>query len=127
MTNIPEISQAEFLILRVIWKNGWQSVREVHDALTAQTRWAYTTTKTTMDRMAKKGLLQRDSLHGIYVYNSMITKTQGLVKWVRFFANSILETDYSNVVTMLGKTGSLSREETDELRLLLEMERETDD
>jgi len=123
MSNIPEISQSEFHILQTLWKNGEQSVREVHDSLSAKTGWAYTTTKTTMDRMSKKGLLQRDSFHGVFVYKPLITKSQGMVKWVHFFADGILETDYSSVVTMFSKTGALSEDEIVELRSLLEKER----
>lgn len=123
MNNIPEISRAEFLILRSIWKNGRQSVREVHDSLSPETGWAYTTTKTIMDRMSKKGLLERESFHGVFIYKALVSKSQGLVKWVHFIADGILETDYSDVVTMFSKTGALSEEEIDELRSLLEKEK----
>jgi len=126
MTSIPEISQSEFHILQTLWKTGEQSVREVHDALSAKTGWAYTTTKTIMDRMSKKRLLQRESFHGVFIYKPLISKSQGLVKWVHFFADRILETDYSSVVSMFGKTGSLSDDEIDELRALLEKEKDGD-
>ena len=126
MKRIPEISTAEFQILRALWKNGAQSVREVHDALISKTNWAYSTTKTTMDRMTKKGLLERNSFHGIFLYKAMISKSQGLVKWVRFFADGLLETDYAQVVTMFSQTGSLSEKEIQELQSLLEQNDEVE-
>jgi len=125
MTILPEISTAEFQILRVLWKNDAQSVREVHDLISAKTGWAYSTTKTTMDRMSKKGLLERQSFHGVFIYKPLISKSQGMVKWVRFFADGVLETDYSNVITMFNQTGSLTDQEIAELRALLEDEEDT--
>ena len=127
MTILPEISTAEFQILRVLWKNDAQSVREVHDLIAAKTGWAYSTTKTTMDRMSKKGLLERQSFHGVFIYRSLISKSQGMVKWVRFFADGVLETDYSNVITMFNQTGSLTEQEIAELKILLEDEEENKD
>jgi len=127
MTILPEISTAEFQILRVLWKNDAQSVREVHDLIAAKTGWAYSTTKTTMDRMSKKGLLDRQSFHGVFIYRSLISKSQGMVKWVRFFADGVLETDYSNVITMFNQTGSLTEQEIAELKILLEDEEENKD
>ena len=119
MPTLPEISTAEFQILRVLWKNDAQSVREVHDLIAAKTSWAYSTTKTTMDRMSKKGLLERESFHGVFIYRPLISKSQGMVKWVLFFADGVLETDYSNVVSMFNETGSLTESEIEELRALL--------
>lgn len=119
MAQIPEISAAEFQILKILWKHGDQSVREVHNELSKISGWAYSTTKTTMDRMSKKGLLERQSFHGVFIYKSLVSKSEGLVKWVRFIADGILETDYSNVVSMFSQSGTLSESEIEELRALL--------
>jgi BlaI family transcriptional regulator, penicillinase repressor len=127
MSPIPEISAAEFQILKVLWKYGAQSVREVHDKTQPTTAWAYSTTKTTMDRMVKKELLQRQSFHGVFIYKHLISKSQGLVKWVRFFADGVLETDYSNVVSMFSQNGTLSASEIKELQALLETNEEAVD
>ena len=60
--DLPELTRAEYDILRVLWKAGKLTVREVHDQITGTTGWAYTTTKTMMDRMVKKDLLKREDL-----------------------------------------------------------------
>lgn len=59
--SLPDLTKAEFNILRIIWKSGKLSVREVHDQVTATHDWAYSTTKTMMDRMARKHLLVREN------------------------------------------------------------------
>lgn len=126
MTLLPEISAAEFRVLKTLWKKHPLSVREVHDTISATTGWAYSTTKTTMDRMVKKGLLQRASFHGVFIYHPLVTKSYGMAKWVRFVAEGLLDTDYARVVSMFSANGALTDSEAEELLQLLENDGEAD-
>ena len=121
--NLPELSKSEYDILRILWKTGRQTVREVHDELLPTSGWAYTTTKTMMDRMVKRGLLARKEFHGIYLYEPKITRPVGLARLVQFFADRVLETDTQSVVAMFAQTGAITPEEIEELEKILEEER----
>lgn len=115
----PDLSQAEYDILNSLWKRGQQTVREVHDQLQSTRGWAYTTTKTTMDRMAAKGLLERVEFHGIFLYRPLISRPVGLARLVQFFADRVLETDSAAVVSLFARSGSISAEEMRELEKIL--------
>jgi len=117
-TTLPDLSKAEYEVLRVLWKDKSCSVRELHDKLT--NGWAYSTTKTVMDRMVKKGLLNRENLHGAFVYKALISRPAGLARMVSFFAKRVLEQDAASVVAMFANSQSLSTEEKDELSALVE-------
>lgn len=116
----PALSRAEYDILQVLWRNGRQSVREVHDQLAESTGWAYSTTKTMMDRMSGKTLLERKNFHGVFLYEPLIDRPTGLVRFVEFFANRVLQTDYASVVSLFTKNESLSETEVEELTKMLE-------
>ena len=120
--DILELSKAEYDILRILWKEGRLTVREVHDQVYDIHKWAYTTTKTMMDRMIKKGLLEREKYHGIFLYRPLISRPAGLARMVRFFADRVLETDIGSVVSIFAKSNTLSAEEIEELERLLEEE-----
>jgi len=120
--DIPELSKAEYDILRILWKDGRLTVREVHDQVYSIHNWAYTTTKTMMDRMIKKGLLAREKYHGIYLYKPLISRPTGLARMVRFFADRVLETDIGSVVSIFAKSNTLSADEIEELEQLLKEE-----
>ena len=120
--HLPELSKSEYDILRIFWKMGRQTVREVHDELLPTSGWAYTTTKTMMDRMVKKGLLARKDFHGIYLYEPKITRPVGLARLVQFFADRVLETDTQSVVAMFAQSGAITPEEIEELEKILEEE-----
>lgn len=119
MTIIPDLSRAEFDILRIMWKSGRLSIREVHDSLQETYNWAYSTTKTMMDRMVKKGLLTREEFHRVFLYKPLISRPQGMAKWVEFVADRVLEMDQGTVVSLFARNKVLTKEEIDELTKLL--------
>ncbi len=115
----PDLSRPEFDVLRTLWRLKRASVREVHDALVEETAWAYTTTKTVMDRMAAKGLLERKSLHGVAVYEPRVSKAAGMAKWVNFFASRVLESDVGLVLSLVKDSGTVTSAEMKELERLV--------
>lgn len=120
--DLVDLSRAEYDILRILWKGGELSVREVHDQLQSAYNWAYTTTKTMMDRMVGKGLLRRDSFHGVYLYKPLITRPVGLARMVQFFADRVLEMDVGAVVSLFARSKAITPEEIEELNNLLKNE-----
>ena len=116
---LPDLSKAEYEILRVLWKRGLSSVREVHEHLHTVQGWAYTTTKTMMDRMAAKSLLKREDFHGVFLYEPLITRPAGMARLIEFFADRVLEMDAASVVAMLGQTQAITPEELEELERLV--------
>jgi len=117
--SLIDLSKGEYDILRILWKSGRLSVRELHDQLEATYGWAYTTTKTMMDRMAAKHLLERENFHGVFLYTPNITRPAGLARMVQFFADRVLEMDVGSVVALFARSKALSPEEIDELNALL--------
>ncbi len=120
----PDLSKAEYDILRVLWRGKEMSVREAHNQLAETYTWAYSTTKTMMDRMVKKGLLSRESFHGIFVYKPSVSRPAGLMRMVQFFADRVLEMDQGAVVSLFARNKTLTPEEIDELTELLEKDAE---
>ena len=121
-SDLPELTKAEFDILRLLWKSGRLTVRELHDQLTQNYQWAYSTTKTMMDRMVKKQLLKRESFHGIFLYRPMLSRPKGFARLIQFFSERVLETDYDAVVSLFSRSQALTPSEIEELARLLKDE-----
>ena len=118
-SDLPELTKAEFDILRLLWKSGQLTVRELHDQLTQNYQWAYSTTKTMMDRMVKKQLLKRESFHGVFLYRPMLSRPKGFARLIQFFTERVLETDYDAVVSLFSRSQALTPSEIEELARLL--------
>jgi predicted transcriptional regulator len=121
---LPDLTKAEFDILRIIWKSRKLSVREVHDQITVTHDWVYSTTKTMMDRMVRKQLLEREKFHGVFLYRPLISRPTGFTRLVQFFADRVLELDYGEVVALFSRSKALDPEEIQELEKLLADETE---
>jgi len=70
--------------------------------------------------MAKKSLLQREEFHGVILYTPLITKPQGMIKWLEFIAHRVFEMDMLSTVAMFAKTNALNPDEIKELEALIQ-------
>lgn len=117
-----ELTANELAIMKVLWKQKELSAREVHDQIATQKGWSYSTSRTLLERMAKKGLLQKQSFHGINLYQPTISKAQGLAPSVRHFAEQVLEMELGKVVNLFSGSGALTSAELEELQQVLDLE-----
>jgi predicted transcriptional regulator len=70
----PGPTDRELAILAVLWERGPSTVREVHEALHADTDTGYTTTLKLMQIMAEKGLLSRRDAGRRHIYKPAISQ-----------------------------------------------------
>src|SRR6185369_6985704 len=69
-------TDAELAILRVIWRRGPSTVRQVHEVLSQDREIGYTTVLKLMQIMTEKGLVERDESERTHVYQSMLTQEE---------------------------------------------------
>jgi len=70
------ILDSEWSIMRVVWKLELCAAPTVQEELQEERGWAYTTIKTMMDRMVKKGLLKSQRMRNLYLYSAAVTQVQ---------------------------------------------------
>ncbi|MEM8930756.1 MAG: BlaI/MecI/CopY family transcriptional regulator [Acidobacteriota bacterium] len=114
-----ELSRAELGLLKSFWRAGRLSAREVHDSFGVEMGWAYTTTRTMLDRMVKKGLLEREAFHGLFLYAAAVGKVSTVARLVREFTERVLELDRVPVATLFADSEMLDADELAELERLL--------
>jgi predicted transcriptional regulator len=66
----PRPTKAELRILRVLWKQGPLSVRDVHNIVNASTQGGYTSVLKTMQIMLGKGLVDRNESQRPQIYRA---------------------------------------------------------
>ena len=71
-----ELTEAEWAIIQTVWENEPCAAPTIQEELEADKNWHYSTIKTLMDRMVKKGLLTTERFHNLKLYRSAITKVQ---------------------------------------------------
>ncbi len=83
----PLPTGAELSILRVLWKHGALSVRDVHAFLASGT--GYTTTLKILQTMRAKGLVSRDDGARQHVYSPLVGERQTLGALTAQFADNV--------------------------------------
>jgi len=72
ISQTPIPSNAELEILRILWRRGPLTVREVHDELKRERDIGYTTVLKIMQVMAEKKIVTRDESERSHVYSPAV-------------------------------------------------------
>ena len=119
MSKLPQISEAEFEVMKVIWKYAPISTNEVTEKLTQTTDWSPKTLQTMLKRLVTKKALTYEKQSRVFVYTPLVPETE----YIRQESNSFLNKYYNgNIVSMLTsylEDDKLSKTELDTLRHLL--------
>ncbi len=73
---MPRPTDAELEILKVLWRRGPSTVREVFETLGETKGTGYTTVLKLMQIMAEKGLVRRDESQRAHVYEARLAREQ---------------------------------------------------
>ena len=118
-SKLPQISEAEFEVMKVIWKDAPISTNEVTEKLTQTTDWSPKTIQTMLKRLVTKKALTYEKQSRVFVYTPLVPETE----YIRQESNSFLNKYYNgNIVSMLTsylEDDKLSKTELDTLRHLL--------
>lgn len=73
---LPRPTDAELAILRVLWRLGPSTVRQVQQTLNEERETGYTTALKLMQIMTEKGLVKRDETDRSHVYQARLKEEQ---------------------------------------------------
>lgn len=119
MKHLPQISEAEFEVMKIVWKHAPISTNEITDRLVRTTSWSPKTIQTLIKRLVTKGALTYEKQGRVFVYTPTVQENE----YIDQKSNSFLERYYGGDITaMLSayiENDRLSEAEIDALRLLL--------
>jgi predicted transcriptional regulator len=114
----PAPTEAELKVLKVLWRHGPATVREVHDELYRNTDVGYTTTLKLLQNMFAKGLVRRNEKQRQHVYTAAVSRERTLGALVRGWVDSTFAGSPA-ALAMCALDGT--RVSSEELRSLKEM------
>lgn len=116
----PLPSDAELRILRQLWLEGEQSVREVHERLEAEWPVGYTTVLKLLQRMLTKGLVTRSEDGRSHRYRARAAQQSTERRLVRELADRLFGGSVSELVQAALPATPASEADLDEIRELVE-------
>ncbi len=119
MKALTQISEAEFEVMKIIWKHAPISTSEITKRLTQTTSWSPKTIQTLIKRLVTKGVLAYEKQSRVFVYTPLIAEKE----YIGQKSHSFLERYYNgNILSMLSayiEEDKLSESEIASLRSLL--------
>ena len=120
MTATPRPTDAELGILRVLWRRGPSTVRQIHEEMAQRSPTVYTTVLKLLQIMTEKGLVQRDESERAHVYMARLPEEQTLGQLVGDLLDRAFEGSSSRLVMRALESRPATREELAEIRRLLD-------
>jgi predicted transcriptional regulator len=117
---LPRPTDAELAILRVLWKHGPRTVRQVQEALEAERPTGYTTVLKLLQIMADKGLVLRDETTRSHVYRPRLAEVETQSQLVDDLVDRAFGGSAPELVLRALSTKRASPEELDQIRKLLD-------
>jgi predicted transcriptional regulator len=113
------LSDVELEVLKALWEKSPRSARELHDDLSARMNWALSTTRTVVERMRAKELVQREDVHGLAVYRPARSKVEVLGESFERLFRHVLEVPGDLPVSSLTGSALLDADELAELERMV--------
>ncbi len=115
-----KISDAEWVIMKVLWKESPQTTTKIIETLSKETNWNPKTIHTLIARLVKKNALGIDKNSGQYKYFPLVTKEECMQEETGSFIQKIYEGSIYNLVANFIHDEKISAEEMEDLKKLLD-------
>ena len=113
------LTTQELAIMKVVWRLGTATVRDVYEALLETRRIAYTTVMTMMNILEAKGYLKKEKHDRAYRYRPARPERAVVGSMVREFVNRVFDGASRPLLLHLVEDAKLTAREREELLHLI--------
>ena len=120
MNPLPQISEAEYEIMKTVWKYAPISTNEITDKLTKTTVWSPKTIQTLIKRLVTKGALTYEKQSRVFVYTPLIEEKEFISQKSNSFLKRYYDGDITAMLSTYIQNDKLSESDIESLRSLLD-------
>ena len=119
MRGSPRISDAEWDVMAVIWKQPPMTAQQVVEALTGRKSWNPRTVRTFLNRLVKKGVLAFEVEGNRYLYRPDVSREQCVRQESESFVSRVFGGSAGAMLVQFVQQTDLTPEEIRQLRHIL--------
>jgi BlaI family penicillinase repressor len=120
MTKVPQISDTEWQVMKVVWAKSPISANQVIESLEGSCNWKPKTIKTLLGRLVKKKALGYHKESREYMYYSLISEKECVRAENKSFLSRVYGGAFNVMLASFLEEEKLSSSQIDELRKILE-------
>lgn len=122
MGKLPQISEAEFEIMRLVWDQAPVSTNEITERLVQSTDWSPKTIQTLIRRLVTKGALTYEKKGRVFVYTPAVDEDEYLKAKSSSFVEHYFNGDITALVSSYLESEAISESDIESLRDMLSVE-----
>lgn len=120
---IPQISEAELEVMKILWELKVATSSQVIDRLTDITEWKPKTIQTLISRLTAKGAIKAESTGGkAFLYSPLICEGEYKALVSKSFIQKVFGGSLNLMVATFIKEEKISQEEIESLKKMLDEE-----
>jgi BlaI family transcriptional regulator, penicillinase repressor len=116
----PTLNPQELAIMKVVWRKGRATVRDVYEALRQKRTIAYTTVMTMMRILDDKGYLDKELVDRAHVYRPTKARQHVVGAMVKDFVDRVFDGASESLLVHLAKDNRLSAKQRQALEKLID-------
>ncbi len=120
MKRTPRISQAEWQVMKVLWKHSPRTANDIVEELTERTAWKRETIRTLISRLVGKKVLKFEKKGRQFHYCPRVSEAECVKAETESFVQRFGAGSIEPMLAAFVEGGHLSREKTAELRRILD-------
>lgn len=120
MKKLPQISEAEFEVMKIVWENAPVSTNDITDRLVQTTDWSPKTIQTLIRRLVSKGALTYEKNGRVFVYTPKVSEDEYLRQKSSSFISRYFGGDFSAMFSSYLGNDELTDEELKNLKGIIE-------
>ena len=98
MSDYPQISEAEYEVMKIVWKYAPINTNEITEKLLALSSWSPKTIQTLIKRLVNKGVLAYEKESRVFVYTPLVQECDYIGQESKSFLNRFFN---RNITTMV--------------------------
>ena len=119
MSELPQISEAEFEVMKIVWKYAPISTNEITEKLLRTTSWSPKTIQTLIKRLVNKGALTYEKQSRVFAYTPVVDEKEYIGQESNTFLKRYYDGDITAMLSAYIENDKLSETEINNLRSLL--------
>lgn len=117
-----KLTQAEWKLMNALWQGHPATARDISERLGDEVSWAYTTVKTMLTRLARKGALRETKKANVGLYEPLLSRRKARLAAVRSVAQEAFDGAFGTLMHFLIDEERLSPAERKEIAEMLDEE-----
>lgn len=123
MPRVPQVSDAEWEVMQLLWDRAPQTSAEIIESLAKRKDWNDRTIKTLLSRLVKKGALSFEAEGKRYLYQPRVAREDCVRSESKSFLSRVFRDRAGEMLCKFVDEVELSPDEINQLRKLLDRKR----